>query len=464
MHSSVAQRFLTLCLGLSLVLPLSPSAAFEQVSQESQRAVILSDLSVAVDASATFRARVTLRDGPARERLVSLGVTATSIDGDEALVLADENQLETLARLNYHPRDVSALASLLAQDGVQAQAVTLAEVGALTAVDDDADGLTNTEESWWGTDALNPDSDGDGVQDGAEVEALLAWLHNERDSFPASGRPFLGWPDETHDADFDGVPDLAEIWVLGLSTNRESTDRDKFDDGQELFGLARWDWGALPRAEDTGYVFAEMPSWVEAPGDHPLVGAFPIPEVDVVPSSLQVETVTTVTTDHVITEGTEKTYSTATTEGASTGHANTRTWNEWQELSVAEAQVESQGVGVAGDAVDWTNYGFDAMTAIATLANPVAGKAVSLVRYPVVEGVKSITAEAARSSAWVDAQLDLSGTEIYFDGAQTLAGVTNCVVSASGTVPPSCRDRADGLGLASSFPSMNDGFGDVSRW
>ena len=37
--------------------------------------------------------------------------------------------------------------------------------------DDDNDGLTNSEESYYGTDPKNPDTDGDGYNDGAEVKA-----------------------------------------------------------------------------------------------------------------------------------------------------------------------------------------------------------------------------------------------------------------------------------------------------
>ncbi|MGB5051468.1 MAG: CARDB domain-containing protein [Caldilineaceae bacterium] len=138
---------------------------------------------------------------------------------------------------------------------------------------------------------------------------------------------------------------MAERWELGLNMNAESTDRDKFDDGQELFGATEWGRGALPRVQDdAGYIFAEMPTWVKAPGNHPFVAAFPVPEIDVVASSLKVETVTTVTTDHVISEGTEKSYSTAKTEGTSTSVANTETWNNWQETSesVQERVIRSE--------------------------------------------------------------------------------------------------------------------------
>ena len=128
----------------------------------------------------------------------------------------------------------------------------------------------------------------------------------------------------------------------------ESTDRDKFDDGQELFGVTycpggdlSCGYGDLPRSSDSGYVGATMPSWVKAPGNHPLVAAFPVPEVDVVESSLHVQTVTTVTTDHTIGSGTEKSYSTAKTEGTSTSYCR---YNDLERL-----------------AGDLSHYGLDAM-------------------------------------------------------------------------------------------------------
>jgi PKD repeat protein len=310
-----------------------------------------------------------------------------------ALVLADDEQLETLARLRFEPQATDDLGALVSAQGPEKawlraglqpllrKATTLqslqawvtttdlsttatveaaraelraamraltpeqtAGIAALSSVDDDADGLTNTQEQWWCTDPMNPDSDGDGVKDGDEVAALKDWMANRRSGPPASGKPFAGWPPQIsgcRDDDQDSVPDLAERWELGLNMNRESTDRDKFDDGQELFGNTYCPgsggycgYGALPRNEDWGVIFAEMPSWVKAPGNHPLVAAFPVPEIDVVPSSLHVVAVTTVTTDHTISQGTERSYSTSRTEGTSTSVANTVTWNEWEEVSL----------------------------------------------------------------------------------------------------------------------------------
>jgi hypothetical protein len=248
------------------------------------------------------------------------------------------------------------------------------------------------------------------------------------------------------------VPDLAERWELGLNMNRESTDRDKFDDGQELFGLTKWGWGALPRAEDTGYVFAEMPSWVKAPGHHPLVAAFPVPEIDVVESSLHVQTVTTVTTDHTIGSGTERSYSTAKTEGTSTSLANTVTWNEWQEVSVStpiggatvtvlldptfNREVEVQGlpivagIAAAGRAV--MKYCTSGPTRVATclsIANSVldlAGKAASF--------VGSLIGPKKQSSA-------PAGSDPKKDQMDKDTGINACMAT-----PPMCMSQAAGIG------------------
>ena len=321
-----------------------------------------------------------------------------------ALVLADGEQLADLARLGFKPRAADelrllitsqgkekqwlaeSLAPLLAQADTAAQQWAVAQQQAIAeqqaadmagaagatatpdalalqalrtslqaltpeqiagtadsvSVDDDADGLTNTQEAWWCTDPLDADTDDDGRSDGAEIQALADWMGNKRESAPGE-TPWPNWPPQRancDDKDHDSIPNLAERWELGLNMDLESSDRDKFDDGQELFGVTycpggdlSCSYGDLPRSADSGYVGAAMPAWVKAPGKHPLVATFPVPEVDVVESSLHVQTVTTVTTDHIIGSGTEKSYSTAKTEGTSKGEEDTTTWNNWEESS-----------------------------------------------------------------------------------------------------------------------------------
>ena len=102
-------------------------------------------------------------------------------EGDQrpAVVLADADQLEALARLRFEPHasdDADALIAAHAQEqpalaaawgetrqrigtdkrmGIaeaDLSAYPLASVAALSSLDDDGDGLTNTEEAWWCTD------------------------------------------------------------------------------------------------------------------------------------------------------------------------------------------------------------------------------------------------------------------------------------------------------------------------
>ncbi len=351
-----------------------------------------------------FRTHVTVNNAYQWQVLGEIGVLLLDKGDDWATVLADDGQLEKLAKWGYRPegtmdwvllqaasglhtpgmRAVGAASSALrnaqtANSTIWASAdeerVTTAETGALSAlrsavaalssaevlaitqandIDTDGDGLTDTQEMFWCTSPTTANSDFDSLNDGAEVVKLKQWLANELSAAPSTGKPFLGWPPQKtgcYDDDQDSVPDLAELAELGLNAGRESTDRDKFDDGQELFGTTYCtgqggfcSYGPLPRNEDWGIIFAEMPSWVKAPGHHPLVAGFPVPEVDVVDSSLHVETVTIVTTDHTIASGTEESYSTAKTEGASTSVANSVMWNEWQEVSVATPQTLNRSV------------------------------------------------------------------------------------------------------------------------
>ncbi len=393
MRTSAFRLILNLVLVLSLILPSAATAATVVPSADAGATAPPAQTGVIPD-SGLYRTRITVAQPYDWTRLQKLGVLVLEREQDQsALVLVDGGQLETLARLGFQPDASDELNLLLSAQGpekdwlraglqplveqgialqaqkavaeaaggeVSAQAIDAAEAGlraalaalapeqqagvaASPSVDQDGDGLTDTQEGWWCTDAADDDTDDDGKSDGAEIQALKDWLHNERAAAPGE-TPWPNWPPQRAncpDKDHDSIPNLAEL-ELGLNMDRESTDKDKFDDGQELFGVTycpggdnNCGYGDLPRSADAGYVGATMPSWVKAPGNHPLVAAFPVPEVDVVESSLKVQTVTTITTDHVIGQGTEKSYSTAKTEGTSTSIADTVTWNNWQEQSIA---------------------------------------------------------------------------------------------------------------------------------
>ena len=383
--SSYLLKTINLILILGILFPVGVFGGYERVS--ARQAVTEMEESTGI-----FRSRILFSQQTDRAQLDELKIRVLREGEGWALILATGDQLESLARLGLTPQATVELATLVSSNEgtaawlekslqttmsqtsslwIQAEKVRSSEgwisaqetqvlfedmhalvnglsdveasgIANLISPDDDADGLTNTQESWWCTDPLNADTDGDGTSDGEEIQALKAWVRNERESAPGE-TPWPDWPfdpDTCPDKDHDSIPNLAERWELGLHMDRESTDFDKFDDGQEVFGVTycpggdlSCGYGDLPRSSDSGYVGSNMPAWVEPPGNHSLVAAFPIPEIDMVESSLRVETVTVVTTNHTIGEGTERSYSTAKTEGTSNSVADTVTWNEWQEFS-----------------------------------------------------------------------------------------------------------------------------------
>ncbi len=347
--------------------------------------------------------------------------TSGSGGAQTAVVLADGDQLADLARLGFRPHAadelgllvsvqgaekrwlVESLQPLLAQaamvvrqraiteqqatadvagadDAAAAGAAEVADALAVRAlrtslqaltpeqiagtadsvsVDDDADGLTNTQEAWWCTDPLDADTDDDGRLDGAEIQALKDWLGNRRESAPGE-TPWPAWPMSPTsltcpDKDSDSIPNLAERWELGLNMDLESSDRDRYDDGQELFGTtycpgsaSACGYGQLPSANHDGILlFPQMPSWVTAPGDHPLVAALPRLNFSVIPDAegamFRLQTATVVTTDERHEEGETKSYSTTKTDGTSTSDAETETWENWQEYSKT-TEAASQAV------------------------------------------------------------------------------------------------------------------------
>jgi len=308
------------------------------------------------DDSRVYRTWITLRQPYDVVRLRERGVPVYQQDGNRLLIFATRAQLADLARRQFYPEqtvDTGTLYQLALANGASGAGLDEAVV-ALAAPDDDLDGLTNDEESWWCT--LPNDPNSDTPVDGTDTtDNPNPWDKREADlirsGVTAYGPPFALWPQFTPanpggncpDGDFDAVPDYAEELIIGTSNLRESSDKDKFDDGQELFGVTYCPgtngpcgYGILPRAEDVAYVSANLPAWVKAPGSSPWVAAFPEPEVSIVPSSIKMTATAIITTERTILNGEEHTYGTAATKGTNTSLTNTQTWNQWQETTITQ--------------------------------------------------------------------------------------------------------------------------------
>mgnify|MGYP001169058868 FL=1 len=97
----------------------------------------------------------------------------------------------------------------------------------VTDTDDDNDGLSDSDEALVGTDPENPDSDSDGVLDGAEVGSDAA---NPRDE---NGDGVADVFTPTNDSDQDGLSNYVET-LIGSDPTRRDSDGDDFRDDEEL--------------------------------------------------------------------------------------------------------------------------------------------------------------------------------------------------------------------------------------
>jgi RHS repeat-associated protein len=120
------------------------------------------------------------------------------------------------------PQTIYVGLAVAGNNGTQAVTATISDVnvagsGQTTPLDDDSDGLTNDQEASLGTDPQVADSDGDGLNDGAEVNTH-------------GSNPLLA------DSDADGMPDAYEVangFVVATADADADADADGYTNGAE---------------------------------------------------------------------------------------------------------------------------------------------------------------------------------------------------------------------------------------
>ncbi|GAB4285988.1 MAG: hypothetical protein Kow0098_00650 [Ignavibacteriaceae bacterium] len=113
----------------------------------------------------------------------------------------------------YNNKD--AYSESTVNDGYFSAGIGLEFVSGWGGSDHDMDGLTKREEEELGTDPENPDTDGDGLKDGAEVNTHLTNPVNP-------------------DTDGDGLSDGNEINQFKTNPNNADSDNDGLKDGEEV--------------------------------------------------------------------------------------------------------------------------------------------------------------------------------------------------------------------------------------
>jgi len=260
-----------------------------------------------------------------RLRLAVPDLLSVQTSGQSVLVRLNAIQLEKLASAGWRFQLVTEVSGGTAD--TRLPAALEAQVFSPDAFkDSDGDGLSDTEERWWGTNPFNADTDGDGVSDGEEIRRHLAGDHSSGTPWPDwpvwGQRPNAnigwGWGDNTEapilDLDMDGIPDAAERFVLGLNPYAESTDGDRYDDGQEFWGITPLGRGALPRAVDSDFLSAQMPKFVDAPGSSPWVAAYPKLVIRIPDNSIKVKNKQLTTTESKTVNEQERSYDTTTVD------------------------------------------------------------------------------------------------------------------------------------------------------
>ena len=111
----------------------------------------------------------------------------------------------------------------------------------LRSFDRDFDGLLDDEERALGTDPANPDTDGDGLRDGFEVDHGLDPKTPAEGSADPDGDGLDNLGEQTAhtdplnpDSDGDGLSDGAEVLLHGTSPRHRDTDQDGLGDGDEV--------------------------------------------------------------------------------------------------------------------------------------------------------------------------------------------------------------------------------------
>jgi outer membrane protein OmpA-like peptidoglycan-associated protein/opacity protein-like surface antigen len=113
----------------------------------------------------------------------------------------------------YNNKDVTGAEK--SNDGYYSAGIGLIFVNGSGASDKDGDGLTKREEKELGTDPDNPDTDGDGLNDGEEVRIYFTNPLNP-------------------DTDGDGLSDGDEVRLHKTDPNKADTDGDGLSDGDEI--------------------------------------------------------------------------------------------------------------------------------------------------------------------------------------------------------------------------------------
>jgi hypothetical protein len=179
---------------------------------------------------------------------------------------------------------------------------------AQTPGDSDGDGLTDSEETIWGTDPTKPDTDLDGLKDGEEVYMYF--------TIPTDS-----------DTDRDGLTDGMEVITYGTDPLKQSTDGDMYSDRQELYGT-----------DKSG---TSMPGYILPPGDNVFVAAYPVIGIDIL-KDVKLTEIAEIYTEFREINMSEVSYAVSNTNGVSMSAGTTAGHKKSEWIDVGNEQEDSK--------------------------------------------------------------------------------------------------------------------------
>lgn len=152
--------------------------------------------------------------------------------------IAEDVMLDLNATFAYSFTDDLNYYSRGANDAYASVGLGIVFVSNSGGTDDDRDGLIKSLEKVYGTDHKNPDTDGDGVNDGDEVNSyktnpLKADTDGDGISDMDEINKYNTNPIKT-DSDDDGISDIEEINEFNTDPNSSDSDNDKLSDSEEI--------------------------------------------------------------------------------------------------------------------------------------------------------------------------------------------------------------------------------------
>jgi outer membrane protein OmpA-like peptidoglycan-associated protein len=154
------------------------------------------------------------------------------------LALGENVAVEASGGYNYtFSKDLNALAPGK-KDAFWNASLGLVWRGSSGSADPDGDGLTNDQEKQFGTDPKNPDTDGDGISDGDEVNVYHTnplKKDTDGDGLSDYDEIFKYHTDPLKvDTDGDGLSDYDEVMKYHTDPLKPDTDGDGLTDGEEV--------------------------------------------------------------------------------------------------------------------------------------------------------------------------------------------------------------------------------------